>query len=124
MNEIQWKMRPSKAKAVILAKHLLAEFVYDAVNLERINLTFPEIQTLLDGITVGEHTISDQQITLNQADAWRALFGMIESNQFEITHENVLTLHFIAGKDKALDWAEVSIRRDHYSRDRLYAATG
>ncbi|MEA1866894.1 MAG: hypothetical protein U9N19_02165, partial [Thermodesulfobacteriota bacterium] len=41
------------AKAMMLAKRQLAECVCDAVNLEGINLTLPEIQTLLDGITVG-----------------------------------------------------------------------
>ena len=90
----------------MLAKRQLAEFVYDAVNLEGINLTLPEIQTLLDGITVGGHKISDQQIALNQADAWRALFGLIDNNQFEITQENVCALHLIAGKDEALEWGK------------------
>lgn len=55
----------------MLAKRQLAEFVCDAVNLEGINFTLPEIQTLLDGVTVGGHKITDQQIALNQADTWR-----------------------------------------------------
>lgn len=106
MKETHWHMKPNKAKAVMLAKRQLAEFVYDAVNLEGINLTLPEIQTLLDGITVGGHKISDQQIALNQADAWRALFGLIENDQFEITQESVCALHLIAGKDEALEWGK------------------
>jgi hypothetical protein len=36
-------------------------------NLEGINLTLPEIQTLLDGVTVGGHKVSDQNIALIQA---------------------------------------------------------
>jgi hypothetical protein len=31
--------------------------------------TLPEIQTLLDGVTVGGHKVSDQEIALNQAAA-------------------------------------------------------
>ena len=58
----------------MLAKRQLAEFVWGAVNLEGINFTLPEIQTLLDGITVGGHTVADQDIALNQGNAWRALF--------------------------------------------------
>ncbi|SDB61993.1 Fic/DOC family protein [Desulfonatronum thiosulfatophilum] len=103
MNETQWNMKPNKTKAVMLAKRQLAEFVCDAVNLEGINLTLPEIQTLLDGITVGGHKISDQQVALNQADAWRALYWLLDKNQFEITHEKVCALHLIAGKDEALE---------------------
>lgn len=80
----------------MLAKRQLAEFVCDAVNLEGIKLTLPEIQTLLDGITVGGHKLADQQIALNQADTWRAIFGLIDKNQFEITCEKVCALHLIA----------------------------
>lgn len=52
----------------MLIKRQLAEFVCDAVNLEGIHYTLPEVQTLLDGITVGGHKVADQQIALNQAD--------------------------------------------------------
>ncbi len=62
----------------MLAKRLLPEFVCDAVNLEGINFTLPEIQTLLDGITVGGHRLADQQVALNQGEAWRTLFEWIK----------------------------------------------
>lgn len=106
MEETQWKMNSNKAKAMMLAKRQLAEFVYDAVNLEGINFTLPEIQTLLDGITVGGHKVTDHQIALNQAAAWRALFTLIEKNQFEVTPEKVLFLHRIAAKEEALEWGK------------------
>ena len=90
----------------MLAKRQLPEFVYDAVNLEGINFTLPEIMTLLDGVTFGGHKISDQQIVLNQADTWRTLFKLIEQNKFEITVETVCALHFIAAKEEALEWGK------------------
>ncbi|SDU00068.1 hypothetical protein [Desulfobacula phenolica] len=89
LKETRWGMKPDKPKAIMLAKRQLVEFVCDAVNLEGINFTLPEIQTLLDGITVGGHKVTDQQIALNQADTWRALLELIEKNQFEITIETV-----------------------------------
>lgn len=106
MKETQWSIKPNKAKAIMLAKRQLAEFVCDAVNLEGINLTLPEIQALLDGITVGGHKVSDQQIALNQADTWRMLFKLIENNQFEITLEKICALHLIAAKDEALEFGK------------------
>ncbi len=106
MKDTQWDMKPNKAKAVMLAKRQLAEFVYDAVNLEGIHFTLPEIQTLLEGITVGGHKVADQKIALNQADAWRALFKLIEKDQFEIAIEKVCALHQIAARDEALDWGK------------------
>jgi Fic family protein len=106
MNETRWNMKPNKAKAMMLAKRQLPEFVCDAVNLEGIYFTLPEIQTLLDGITVGGHKIADQQIALNQAYTWRTLFELIEKNQFDITPEKVCDLHRIAAKDEALEWGK------------------
>ncbi len=54
----------------MLAKREVSVFVYDAVQLEGLNFTLPEVQTLMQGITVGGHLLSDQQIATNQADAW------------------------------------------------------
>ncbi len=88
----------------MLAKRQLPEFVCDAVNLEGIPFTLPEIQTLLDGITVGGHKLTDQQIALNQGNAWRTLFKWIETDRFEITIERVCALHSIAAREEALEW--------------------
>ena len=55
MTDTLWNMKPDKAKAIMLAKRQLAEFVCDAVNLEGINFTLPEIQIVLDEITTGGH---------------------------------------------------------------------
>ena len=106
MEETRWNMKPNKAKAIMLAKRQLAEFVHDSVNLEGIHFTLPEIQTLLDGITVGGHKVADQQIALNQAETWRTLFELIEKDQFELTQEKICALHLIAAKNEALEWGK------------------
>ena len=72
------QIHPNRDKALMLAKRQLAELVCDAVNLEGIAYTLPEVQTLLEGITVGGHKLGDETITLNQAAAWRFLFTVIE----------------------------------------------
>src|SRR5687767_4840577 len=97
---------PNKEKALFLAKRQLAEFVCDAVNLEGILYTLPEIQTLLANITIGGHKLTDQLITLNQADAWRELFRLLETKQFSVTKSIVCQLHAIAGKEEALQWGK------------------
>lgn len=104
VQDLFWNMPPNRAKALMLARRQLAELVWDAVNLEGIAFTLPEIQTLLDGITVGGHRISDQQVALNQAETWRTLFRLVDQNRFEITRELVLSLHAIAGKEEAMEW--------------------
>ena len=66
-------IKPNKEKAVFLAKKQLPELITDAVNLEGINFTLPEVQTLLAGITVGGHKLEAERITLNQAEAFISL---------------------------------------------------
>ncbi len=90
----------------MLAKRQLAELVHDAVNLEGIHFTLPEIQTLLDGITVGGHRLVDQQIAMNQANAWKKLFRLIEQDGFSVSIKTACELHAIAGKEEALKWGE------------------
>ncbi len=104
--DTMWNISPNKAKALMLAKRQLSELVCDAVNLEGIPFTLPEIQTLLDGITVGGHKLSDQEIALNQAAAWRQLFKWVESGEFAVSAQRTCDLHAIAGKNEALEWGQ------------------
>ncbi len=106
MKDRHWKMQPNRVMALILAKKQLAEFVYDAVNLEGINFTLPEVQTLLEGITIGGHKVSDQQIAINQSKAWEKLFEWIHKNEFKLTKEKVCKLHSIAAREEALVWGD------------------
>ena len=104
MKDAHWNMPPNKAKALMLAKRQLSELVCDAINLEGINYTLPEVQTLLDGITVGGHKLSDQQIVLNQSNAWQEVFALVKNDQFAVTAEIACKLHGIAAKEDALEW--------------------
>ena len=101
-----WQMKPNKPLAVQLAKRQLSEFVFDAVNLEGINYSLPEIQTLLDGVTVGGHKLSDQNIVLNQAAAWKKLFKLVEQDSFKLSVNLACELHGLAGKEEALFWGK------------------
>ena len=102
--ENHWHIRPDRPLAVQLAKRQLPEFVCDAVNLEGIPVTLAEVQTLLEGVTVGGHKVSDQQVVLNQGNAWRRLFKLVEADQFAVSREIACNLHKIAAKEDALAW--------------------
>ena len=104
MNCNHWNMIPDKGKAIMLARRQLSELVWDAVNLEGIHVTLPEVQTLLEGVTIGGHRVSDQQIVLNQVAAWRTLFEWIKKGEFELSVEKACALHLIAAQDEALEW--------------------
>jgi Fic family protein len=105
-SEIYKHIKPNQSKAIFLAKRQLPELVHDAVNLEGINYTLPEVQTLLDGITVGGHRMQDQAITINQAKAWAFLFDSIANNSFSFSKTFICALHNIAASEEALTWGE------------------
>lgn len=99
-----WCMSPNRDKALMLAQKAVSDFVYDAVQLEGINFTLSEVQTLLQGITVGGHKLSDQQIAVNQGEAWRLLFRMAKEGAFEVSQTCASALHAVAAKEEALGW--------------------
>lgn len=106
INEKIKLIKPNQAKALMLAQREVAVFVYDAVHLEGINFTLPEIQTLLQGITVGGHKLNEQQIAINQGEAWRYLFYSIKNQLFSLTADYICKLHHIAAKEEALEWGQ------------------
>ncbi|NRP56630.1 MULTISPECIES: hypothetical protein [unclassified Marinobacterium] len=95
---------PNKDKALMLAQREVSVLVHDSVLLEGINMTLPEVQTLLEGVTVGGHTLSDQKITLNQGNAWRYLFKAVKDGEFELSASFACSLHAVAGKEDTLGW--------------------
>lgn len=63
---------------------MLAEYVWDAGSLEGNPFTFPEMQTLLNGVTVGGHKMSDQEQILNLAESSKRLLAQVKSEQFRL----------------------------------------
>lgn len=89
-------------KLIALAKKLLPDVVFNMASLEGNPFTFPEIQTLLDGITIGGHKLSDEQQILRLKDGWDQVFdyavngnGIIDKNLFNKFND-------IIAKDEAL----------------------
>ncbi|HSP31603.1 MAG TPA: cell filamentation protein Fic, partial [Halomonas sp.] len=74
----QWNMKPNIRLAKQLAVRDVPALVYDAVNLEGVAMTLPEVKTILDGITVGGHKVSDQNMAINQAKAWKHIFDLVD----------------------------------------------
>ena len=83
---------------------MLPEFVWDASVLEGNPFTFPEVKTLLDGVTVGGHKVSDQEQILNLAESSKRLLAMVKSGQFELTKPVFTELNGIVARKEALEW--------------------
>jgi prophage maintenance system killer protein len=83
---------------------MLPEFVWDASVLEGNSFSYTEVQTILDGITVGGHRISDQEQILNLARCSKHLFNIVKSKAFALNKETFCQFHSIFAKNEVLEW--------------------
>lgn len=82
---------------------MLPEFVWDASMLEGNPFTFPEVQTLLDGVTAGGHQISDQEQILNLAESSKKLLALIKNGSFVADKQTFCSLQNIVARGEALE---------------------
>ena len=83
---------------------MLSVFVWDASVLEGNPFTYPEVKTLLDGVTVGGRKISDQEQVLNLADSSKYLLAMVKANQFKLDKTTFTDLHSLVARNETLEW--------------------
>lgn len=83
---------------------MLPEFVWDASVLEGNPITFPEVKTLLDGVTVGGRKVADQEQVLNLAESARRLLALVRGGQFELSKPVFTQLNGIVARNEALEW--------------------
>ena len=83
---------------------MLPEFVWDASTLEGNPFTYPEVKTLLDGVTVGGRRLSDQDQVLNLAEGCKRLLEMMRGGRFVLSKPPFLELNGIIARGEALEW--------------------
>ena len=94
----------SVERAVFRFHRMLPEFVWDASVIEGNPFTFPEVQTVLDGVTVGGRKISDQEQVLNLAASSRHLLSLVKAGEFREDKATFTQLHGLVACKEALEW--------------------
>lgn len=94
----------SVERAVFRFHRMLADFVWDASVLEGNPFTYPEVKTLLDGVTVGGRRLSDQEQVLNLAESSRQLIGLVKKGEFSLEKRIACGLHAVVARKEALEW--------------------
>jgi Fic family protein len=82
----------------------LPQFVWEAAQLEGNPFTFPEVQTLLDGITVGGRKLSDAQQIIGLRDSMRLLCEEVRLGTFVASKDIACRLNGLIARDEALEW--------------------
>ena len=83
---------------------MLPEFVWDASVLEGNPFTFPEVKTLLDGVTIGGRKLSDQAQVLNLAESAKHLLALVKAGKFFMDKVTFTDLHGLVARNEALEW--------------------
>jgi Fic family protein len=94
----------SMARACFRFHKELPQFVWESGVLEGNPLTFTEVQTLLEGVTVGGRKVADQGQILNLAEGSRFLLAMVKAGRFTLSRAVFSQLHGILAHNEALDW--------------------
>jgi Fic family protein len=90
-------------RAVWRFRHVLKTYVWDAAVLEGNPFTFPEVETLLDGVTVGGKKLSDERQVLNLAEAARDLADLVLSGEFRLDKVTSDHFQYLIARDEALE---------------------
>lgn len=93
----QWP-RASVERATFRFARMLPEYVWDAGVLEGNPFTFPEVKTLLEGVTVGGRKLSDQEQILNLAESSKYLLGLVRNQQFRLDKATFCALHALVAR--------------------------
>lgn len=66
--------------------------------------TFPEVKTLLEGVTVGGRKVADQEQVLNLSEGAKRLLAMVKANEFRLTKAIFVEFHSIVARNEVLEW--------------------
>lgn len=77
----------SQQEALFLFRRSLPAHVWDLTSLEGNPFTYPEVQTLIDGVSVGGRKLADQQQVLRVVDGNRMVADVVERGAFGYAKE-------------------------------------
>ena len=86
---------------IFLAKKSLEILIYNSAKLEGINITFPETQTILNGVNVPNVRLDDITCILNLRDAWKEVLNNIN---VELNLEYICKINSFISRNESLEW--------------------
>lgn len=101
---MQDKFNLTLEENIFLAKKALVQNIYNEARLEGINITFPQTQTIIDGVSVGGLPIDEVEKVLNLRDAWRFVLKTVEE---PATVEYMNQVNGFVARNEALEWGKL-----------------
>lgn len=104
MAEFEDKYHLTEQQSLFLAKKKWDENVYCGMKMENRGVTFPQTQTILNGVNVPNVQLDDIQAILNMRDAWKFLLGTVKE---PATFEYWCKLNEYIARNEALEWGKL-----------------
>ncbi len=98
------KYKLTSDQSIFLAKKKYDENVYCGMRMENRAVTFPQTQTILNGVNVASVNLDDIQAILNMRDAWRYLLSTIDE---PLTLDYICRLNGFIARNEALEWGKL-----------------
>lgn len=95
------KYRLTPQQSLFLAKKKWDENIYCGMKMENRAVTFPQTQTILNGVNVPNVQLDDIQAILNMRDAWKYLVKTIDE---PVTLAYLCKLNEFIARNEALEW--------------------
>lgn len=102
MFEDKFHLTPEQSR--FLAKKKWDENIYCGMKMENRAVTFPQTQTILNGVNVPNVQLDDIQAILNMRDAWRYLLNTVDE---QVTLEYLCKLNEYIARNEALEWGKL-----------------
>ncbi len=94
----------TKEQSLFIAKKKWDENIYCGMKMENRAVTFPQTQTILNGVNVPNVALDDIQAILNMRDAWKYLISSIDE---PITLDYICKLNEYIARNEALEWGKL-----------------
>lgn len=89
---------------IFLAKRNIVDNVYSNARMEGLNITFPQTQTILDGVNVQELKLDEIQCILNLRDAWKFVINNIDK---EFNLDFICKVNEYVARNESLEWGKL-----------------
>ena len=101
MINIKDKYNLTTDQNIFLAKKVLVNSIYNSAKLEGLNITFPETQTILNGVNVPNVKLDDITCILNLRDAWKEVLNNI-NEKLDLTY--ICKINSFVSRNESLEW--------------------
>ncbi len=104
MSKFEDRFHLTPEQSLFLAKKKWDENIYCGMKMENRAVTFPQMQTILNGVNVSNVQLDDIQAILNMRDAWKFLLSTINE---EVTFDYWCKLNEYRARNEALKWGKL-----------------